>query len=224
MERQPTVANTTNTSEKFADYLYNPSSEINGLYNGNWGLMRAYEKGQTSCLAELPPTATGIVNGDKDYAGPCPGTAQMRYYNVIAVAAERLPDQKLVYNTRFNETVDENALVYFGCDATPTTAPTVANAPNPSPSCTPAIPAEQNNVEPFVLQRASAIQVTLSNGFGYPEITTATVSLGQASFDLEELPPQLNHIKVSGNATLSDENGSTIGTEQAASPLATLPL
>ena len=143
----------------FADYLYNPSSEENGLLNGNWGLLRAYQQGrQDLCLEPLPANNLQHIPDVKD---TCPADAPQRVYNVVAVTAFQLPDKKVIYNDR-ERIYDTQALLYFGCDAT-------ADASCSAQTLLADLPAQSadNHIEPFVLRAAAGecITLNLTNAF-----------------------------------------------------------
>ncbi|WDE14287.1 hypothetical protein [Thalassomonas haliotis] len=146
---------------QFADYLYNPSSEENGLLNGNWGLMRAYQPGrQDLCLEPLPGNQPEVV---KTAVPPsCPADANKRTYNVVTVTAAQLPEGKLIYSDR-ERLSDPNALLYFGCDVSVEGSECsheklLANLPSQS---------ADRHIEPFVLRAAAGecITVNLANRF-----------------------------------------------------------
>lgn len=150
------------STAKFADYLYNPSSEENGLLNGNWGLVRSYLPGQDDlCIEPLPAPATaGGKEITKKDSLICPVGAPKRSYNVSAIQSS------LTYNKSYNgstpikngDASDANALQYIGCDSTL------------NKSCVP----DKNTNEPFVLRAAAGecIEVNLTNNF-----TSATGAL-----------------------------------------------
>ncbi|MFT4927144.1 MAG: hypothetical protein ACI8WB_003250, partial [Phenylobacterium sp.] len=145
----------------FADYLYNPSSEENGLLNGNWGLVRAYQQDQEDlCLQRLPSNQTPKVV--KTAPAVCKPGAPQRSYNVVSVTAAQLPDKQVVYNERARIN-DDSALLYFGCDigaegASCTHDNLLANLPKQSAA---------KHIEPFVLRAAAGecITVNLANKF-----------------------------------------------------------
>ena len=151
-------------SAQSADFFYNPTSEANGLVNGNWGLLRSYAQGQKDlCLQALAnkPRASKPIE-----APVCPLGAPQRKYNVIAVTGDQLPWQAadntqgtgLMYNFKAG-ILDENGLVYFACDATS------------SDNCKPHIPLQTESprvrIEPMVLRAAAGecITVRLTNNF-----------------------------------------------------------
>ncbi|NQZ06639.1 MAG: hypothetical protein HRT35_05690, partial [Algicola sp.] len=163
------------SSSTFADLFYNPSSAQNGLINGNWGLVRSYLPGQDDLCLEPLPVEASVGGRQITQTGKwvCPAEAPQRSYNVVATTAEQIaykdPNKPLpqypgglIYNSR-GDTLDPNALLYFGCDST-------ANN-----QCKPVLPTvssngQQQNVlraDPFVLRAAAGecISVKLTNNF-----------------------------------------------------------
>lgn len=160
------VAPRKNPNLPYADHLYQVGSSVDDLWNGLWGILRAYRSRQTGLdnLEPLPnnvppanPQANQIAN-PLDFNGPCPKTAPMRYIFVSAVTARQaLPGGTLVYNPRTNlagqhsgKLHDPTAILYVRTsDLDPTTGKLKAGVP----------------VEPLIL-RANAgdcIQITLNN-------------------------------------------------------------
>lgn len=103
----------------FADYFYSTSSDIIGLNNGLWGIMRAY--------GAPVPGVMPLPNNPKPSSTPQPDIFQKGYtdavtakkghtreFEVVAVAATALPYGKLVYNGRdsANELSTQNAVLY----------------------------------------------------------------------------------------------------------------
>ena len=94
-----------------ADYLYEVSSAVDGLENGNWGLLRAYKGTQ--------PDLQTVPGPDAKASPACPAAAPKRPYAVSAVFARDVLDGPLVYNARGApkrpgqfQIVDWNALIY----------------------------------------------------------------------------------------------------------------
>ncbi|RMD68163.1 MAG: copper oxidase, partial [Gammaproteobacteria bacterium] len=86
------------------DLLYMTDASTDGLWNGVWGLMRAYRHPQKDLL-ELPNNRASrrqindFVLGE--FKGVCPRNAPLRQYDVTAVlAASALPEGTLIYNPR----------------------------------------------------------------------------------------------------------------------------
>ena len=100
-----------------ADYLYQPGTAVDDQWNGLWGLMRVY-RSQTD-LQRLPNNPTGgqTFANPGDFNGVCPKTAQVRPYNVTAVAARQaLPRGSLIYNDRDGfggKLHDPTAIMFF---------------------------------------------------------------------------------------------------------------
>jgi hypothetical protein len=96
------------TKEHFVDYRYAPGSATDDLWNGMWGMLRAYSakrSGPDDTLLELPNNPKGLlkVEDKSDFNGVCPKTARVRVFDVTAVLArDALPGGTLVYNPREN--------------------------------------------------------------------------------------------------------------------------
>jgi hypothetical protein len=88
----------------FADYFYSPSSDIVGLSNGLWGIMRSYgslEKGVAPLPNNPAPTASGDVDlFEKGYNDAKQNTEPTREFDVTAVTAAVLKNGKLIFNDR----------------------------------------------------------------------------------------------------------------------------
>lgn len=103
----------------YADYLYNPSSSYEGLVNGTWGLLRAYngKDGLISDLQPLPNNPTGSApagsivgipqNLPKCHTKEGEGVPCLREFNVSAFTIGQLlgkdaqgNDLPLIYNSR----------------------------------------------------------------------------------------------------------------------------
>jgi hypothetical protein len=85
-----------------ADYLYRAGSATDDLWNGTWGILRSYVRGNTG-LRDLPYNTGGnfTVANIGDFRGICPKTAPVRNYDVTAVsAATGITGGTLKYNTR----------------------------------------------------------------------------------------------------------------------------
>jgi len=90
-------------SDKSADFLYEPGSSVDDLWNGLWGIFRTYQ-GVQDDLPVLPNNIDGRApsptNG-ADFNGVCPKAAPIRQIDVTAVLAQNaLPGGKLIYNPR----------------------------------------------------------------------------------------------------------------------------
>jgi hypothetical protein len=89
-----------------ADYLYKPSSSVDGQWNGVWGIMRSYNgtRGLQPDLVTTPNNPTGKINAplnDSEFNGFCPRAAPLKSFSVAAVAAQNaLPGGTIVYNNR----------------------------------------------------------------------------------------------------------------------------
>ncbi|HEV2147582.1 MAG TPA: hypothetical protein VGR37_09295 [Longimicrobiaceae bacterium] len=85
-----------------ADYLYKAGSSTDDLWNGLWGLMRVYVRGDGGLL-NLPNNSGGNfrVKNAADFNGICLKTAPVRTHDITAVTArDALPGGTLVYNSR----------------------------------------------------------------------------------------------------------------------------
>ncbi len=88
----------------FADYFYSPSSDIVGLSNGLWGIMRAY--GSRVAGVQLlpnnqhPPSPGNIDLFEQGYLAAKKTGGPVREFDVTAVTATALKGDKLVFNSR----------------------------------------------------------------------------------------------------------------------------
>ncbi len=87
-----------------ADYLYSLNASNEGIWSGNWGILRSFATRQSTLLPlpnnPIAGTAYKPAN-EADFNGPCPKTAPVRKYDITAVAAQyALPGGALVYNSR----------------------------------------------------------------------------------------------------------------------------
>jgi hypothetical protein len=150
------------------DFLWQSSGSADDMWNGAWGLMRAYKNGRNDLLV-LPNNPKGgkdtsIANLNQ-FTGVCPNTAPVRTFNVSLVLAQNaLPGGKLVYNSRTTSvgtTVtgpeagplnDPTAMLYVRSEDLDATGKLKAGVP----------------IEPLVLRAAAGdcIKVTLANKLG----------------------------------------------------------
>jgi hypothetical protein len=86
----------------FVDHMYQVGSSTDDLWNGTWGLMRAYRNNQQDLLPLPNNPAGGPTIGNRNqFNGVCPKTAPVRTFDVTAVLAQNaLPGGTLVYNSR----------------------------------------------------------------------------------------------------------------------------
>jgi hypothetical protein len=97
---------TKTDTQQFVDYRYAPGSAVDDLWNGMWGMLRAYDAKRNSAgdvLLELPNNPKGLakIEDKSDFNGVCPKTAMVRVFDVTAVLArDALPEGTLVYNHR----------------------------------------------------------------------------------------------------------------------------
>ena len=105
------------------DRLWSAGSSTDDLWNGLWGLFRAYT-GKRPDLAALPENPNGRAGIDPSAVGnfdfSCPNAAVQRAYSVSAITARSLANHgygsKLVYNERtdgaFGALSDPTAILY----------------------------------------------------------------------------------------------------------------
>jgi hypothetical protein len=151
-------------SPNAADYFYSPSSDIVGLNNGLWGIMRAYGTEQ--------PGVKPLPNNDKlPGAGPIDFAAEYQKaknagrptqeIKVTAVTASALPGGKLTYNGRNagQEFATDAAVVYVRSEDLVCTS---GVTPCSNPKLRSGLSAE-----PLILRARAGdwIKVTLQNSF-----------------------------------------------------------
>jgi len=165
----------TDAKEGSADYFYSSSSDVPGLSNGNWGIMRAYRSLQPAGtpLVALPNNPPPANLGAAPAPPPiCPAAAPQRNINVIAAFAREVLNGPVVYNARgragaggSQQLVNWNALAYFlEEDLDPVTGRLLPGKP----------------VEPVIL-RANAgdcINITLKNRIPDIALNVGASSLG----------------------------------------------
>ncbi len=145
----------------FADYFYSPSSDIVGLNNGLWGIMRAYGS-REPCINPLPnneqPASPGNIDLIEQGYTEAKKTGKFgptREFDVTAVTAEAaLPGGMLVLNGRDpnNPLFAKDALLFVR-----TTDLDLASG-----KLKPGVP-----IEPLILRAAAGewIKITVRNGF-----------------------------------------------------------
>jgi hypothetical protein len=140
----------------FADYFYSPSSDIVGLNNGLWGIMRVYADAVDG-VQTLPNNSQPQGSGSADlfkkgYDDAKASGGPTRDFDVTAVTADVLPNGNLVYNGRdpASQLSTNEAVLY------------VRTADLAGGKLKPGVP-----VEPLILRAAAGdwIKVTLNNGF-----------------------------------------------------------
>jgi hypothetical protein len=154
----------------FADYFYSPSSDIVGLNNGLWGIMRSYGAPVPGVqpLPNNPKPASNVENDlFKDGYDKAP-KALRQDFKVTAVTADVLPNGNLIYNGRdpgSQLSTNEAVLFVRTDDLDPTTKKLKSSVP----------------VEPLILRAAAGqwIKVTLHNAFDVKS---------KALTDIETLP------------------------------------
>ena len=156
------VKNPQPATQAAVDRLWSAGSATDDLWNGLWGLFRAYTAKRTDLMA-VPENVNGRFPIDPNVAGTfdfsCPRNAPVRAFDVTAVTAQQvLPGGRLTYNGRtdgaFGPLYDPTAIMYFHTadlvhDASANPTGLQANVP----------------VEPLVIRAAAGdcIQVTLRN-------------------------------------------------------------
>jgi manganese oxidase len=94
------------TKDHFVDYRYAPGSAVDDLWNGLWGMLRAYSAKRSEpkdVLLELPNNPKGLtkVEDKSTFNGACPKTAPTRPFDITAaLARDVLQAGTLVYNHR----------------------------------------------------------------------------------------------------------------------------
>jgi hypothetical protein len=140
----------------FADYFYSPSSDIVGLSNGLWGIMRSYGSVQPG-VSPLPNNPAPIASGDVDlfeqgFMAAKQNSGPTREFDITAVTAAALKNGKLVFNGRAPgaELSTPYALIFVR-----TSDLMNGNLKDGAP------------VEPLILRAAAGewIKVTVRNGF-----------------------------------------------------------
>jgi hypothetical protein len=141
----------------FADYFYAASSDIVGLNNGLWGIMRAYGSNVPG-LQPLPNNEHPVQAGNIDLAQQGYEAAKnnhepiVREFDLTAITASALPNGKLVFNGRPQgpELSTNHALLF------------VQTADLLSGKLKDGVP-----IEPLILRAAAGdwIKVTVRNGF-----------------------------------------------------------
>ncbi|HSM85196.1 MAG TPA: hypothetical protein VLT16_03545, partial [Candidatus Limnocylindrales bacterium] len=86
------------------DFLWQTSGSADDMWNGAWGLMRAYKNGRNDLIV-LPNNPQGGKDSSianlKQFNGVCPKTAPVRAFSVSLVLAQNaLPGGTLTYNSR----------------------------------------------------------------------------------------------------------------------------
>jgi len=90
---------------KFGDFLYTAGRATDDLWNGIWGIMRAY-KGPRPLLRTLPsnPEGRAVPKEPALLEGICPKGANQQNFSVAAIRADvALPANTLIYNSRTNQ-------------------------------------------------------------------------------------------------------------------------
>ncbi|HEX6087314.1 MAG TPA: copper oxidase [Thermoanaerobaculia bacterium] len=136
---------------KFGDFLYTAGRATDDLWNGLWGIMRAY-KGPRTTLRPLPSNEDARAN--LTTASVCPPGANPQNFQVAAIRADvALPANTLIYNSRTNQggmLHDPTAILYVRMsDVNLLTGKLKPDAP----------------IEPLVLRAAAGdcINLTLTN-------------------------------------------------------------
>jgi hypothetical protein len=104
----PTLPKNSIMTRGSVDFLWKAGSAVDDLWNGTWGILRAYQSNQPDLtpLSTNPPGSSPPF-GIGGFNGVCPTTAPVRTYDVAAVAAwEVLPGGTLTYNSRTTPLID----------------------------------------------------------------------------------------------------------------------
>jgi hypothetical protein len=140
----------------FADYFYSPSSDIVGLNNGLWGIMRAYGspiQGVNPLPNNPQPKPSGYIDlFEQGYGEAKKMGGPTREFDVTAVTASALKNGKLVFNGRDpNTELSTSAALLFVRTSDLVNGKIRAGVP----------------VEPLILRAAAGewIKVTVRNGF-----------------------------------------------------------
>jgi hypothetical protein len=100
-----------NSAAKQADYLWKAGSSSDDLWNGLWGIMRAYRTSQSD-LMKLPsnPNTTVTYTNTSSFNGVCPTTAPSKSFDVTVGAVKDLVNGgRLLYEARTNNNGPLNA-------------------------------------------------------------------------------------------------------------------
>ena len=169
----PIVPDTASGTPAEVDYIYTVGAELEGMWNGVWGILRTYGRKRND-LVEVTPNTVGkngyAITNQADFKGICPVTAPLKTFDVTAVRAVDVldPVQGLVYNDRLTTLqalpggitgqgplIDPTALMYVRNGDL--TYDPVTGAPN---GLQPGAP-----VEPLILRvnAGDCVQVNLTN-------------------------------------------------------------
>ena len=190
------------TEGQHTDYRYAPGSAVDDLWNGLWGMLRAYsaKRGDADggLLLELPNNPKHLAKYDNkpDFKGICPIQAPTKPFEVAAyLAKDVLREGTLVYNHRGDYLHDPSAIVYvqtkdiaadgkLAADINPEPLILRANAGdcievtlhNRLPSGTPPDPDGWNTL-PMIVEHFNANEINPSNEVGLtPQLVFHDVS------------------------------------------------
>ncbi|HKD80563.1 MAG TPA: hypothetical protein VKH81_12775 [Candidatus Angelobacter sp.] len=84
------------------DYLYETDAGVDGVTNGLWGILRAFDatKVPKNGYADLKPLPNNPMPSTETTKNPCPGPLPAPVQVVAISAAEALPGGQLIYNNR----------------------------------------------------------------------------------------------------------------------------
>lgn len=186
-----------------ADFLYKPGSSTDDLWNGIWGLLRAYRNNQPDLL-RLPNNLNGSpISNPASFNGVCPTNAPAQNFDVTAVTAQQaLPGGTLVYNPRPNmggQLNDPTAILFVRTSDLDSYGKLKANVPieplilraragdcinvtlrNNLPQNPPDLAGY--NTLPMIVENFNANQVSLSNRVGlHPQMVLTDVTRGDGA-------------------------------------------
>jgi hypothetical protein len=100
----PIVPDTASGTPNRVDYIYTVGAELEGMWNGVWGILRSYGS-ERNDLYELPNNDVGkngyTITNEADFNGICPVDAPEKSFDITAVrAVDVLGPEGIVYNDR----------------------------------------------------------------------------------------------------------------------------
>jgi hypothetical protein len=98
----PIVPDTASGTPARVDYIYTVGAELEGMWNGVWGILRSYskERGDLYEIQDVGRNGYAITN-EAQFDGICPVDAPVTYFDVTAVrSVDILGPNGIVYNDR----------------------------------------------------------------------------------------------------------------------------